>query len=48
VEVRVFVLALLFSLSFQDGPSGQSAIACTVTARGTTIAGAEILVAGKT
>jgi len=48
VEVRVFVLALLFFLSFQGGPSGQSAIACTVTAGGTPVTGAEIVVAGKT
>jgi outer membrane receptor for ferrienterochelin and colicin len=32
----------------QDGPSGQSAIACTVTAGGMPVVGAEIVVAGKT
>jgi iron complex outermembrane receptor protein len=47
VEVRVFVLALLFSLAFQGGPSGQSAIVCMVTAGGTPVAGAEIVVAGQ-
>jgi outer membrane receptor for ferrienterochelin and colicins len=44
----MFVLALLVSLSFQGGRSGQSAIACTVTAGGTPVAGAEIVVAGRT
>jgi hypothetical protein len=48
VEVRVFVLAILFSLSFQGGSSGQSAIACRVIAGGMPVAGAEIVVAGKT
>jgi iron complex outermembrane receptor protein len=41
----VFVLALLFSLSLQGG---QSAIVCTVIAGGAPVAGAEIVVAGKT
>ena len=40
----MFVLALLFSLSLQSG----QAIACTVTAGGAPVAGAEIVVAGKT
>jgi hypothetical protein len=48
VEVCVFVLALLFSLTLQSGPSRPSAIACTVTAAGAPVAGAEIVVAGKT
>jgi outer membrane receptor for ferrienterochelin and colicins len=39
---------LLLSLSLQDGQAGQSAIVCTVTARGAPVAGAEIVVAGKT
>ena len=39
------VLALLFLLSLQGG---QSAIVCTVTAGGAPVAGAEIVVAGKT
>src|SRR5438552_16814717 len=42
------MLAILFSLSLQGGRSGQSAIACTVTASGMPVAGAEIVVAGKT
>jgi outer membrane receptor for ferrienterochelin and colicins len=44
----VFVLALLLSLSLQGGPPRPSAIACTVTAAGAPVAGAEIVVAGKT
>ena len=43
--MRVYLLALLFSLSFQ---SGQSSIACTVTAGGAPVAGAEIRVSGRT
>jgi iron complex outermembrane receptor protein len=41
----VFLLALLLSLSLQRG---QSAIACSVTAGGAPVPGAEIVVAGKT
>jgi len=41
----VYLLALLVSLSFQ---SGQSSIACTVTAGGAPVAGAEIRVGGRT
>ena len=44
----MFVLALLFSLAIQTDQAGQSAITCTVTAGGRPIAGAEIVVAGKT
>ena len=47
VEVHVFVLALLFLLSVQGGPLGQSAIACTVTAAGMPVGGAEIVIAGQ-
>ena len=45
--VEVFVLALLFSLSIQSRQDGQSAIACTVTADGAPVAGAEIVVTGR-
>src|SRR4029077_19289505 len=48
VEVGVFALALLFSLSSLNGRSGQSVMACTVTAGGAPVAGAEIVVAGMT
>jgi outer membrane receptor for ferrienterochelin and colicins len=48
VEVYVFFLALLVSLSFQSGTSSQSGIVCTVTAGGAPVAGAEIVVDGKT
>jgi len=41
----VYLLALLFSVSFQ---SGQSSIACTVTAGGAPVVGAEIRVSGRT
>ena len=41
----MFVLTLLLLLSLQ---SGQSTIACTVTSGGAPVAGAEIVVAGKT
>jgi outer membrane receptor for ferrienterochelin and colicins len=44
----VFVRALLLAFAFQNGPSGQSAIICTVIADGAPVAGAEILVAGST
>ena len=47
-EVCVFVLALLIALSIQTGQAAQSAIACTVTAGGLPVAGAEIVVAGNT
>jgi outer membrane receptor for ferrienterochelin and colicins len=40
--------SLFFSLSIQSGHAGQSAIACTVTAAGAPVAGAEIVVAGTT
>ena len=42
------VLALLLFVSIQSGPSGQSAIACAVTAGGAPVTGAEIVIAGKT
>ena len=48
VEVWVFLLALLLSLSSQSAHAGQAAITCTVTAGGVPVAGAEIVVAGQT
>jgi hypothetical protein len=41
----MLILAILFSVSFQNS---QSTIACTVTAVGAPVPGAEIVVAGKT
>ena len=48
VEVCVVVLALVMSLALQSVPSRPTAIACTVTAGGAPVPGAEIVVAGRT
>lgn len=44
----MLVLALLFAVSLESLQAGQSGMTCTVTAASTPVAGAEIVVAGRT